>query len=203
MSNTAALAAELEILTAALEEPGADVAHSLQSLMQYAANAVATYLGLSVLVARSEPAFAFTVLADGVAAEDVHTSLHVVVPGPGERGGRFAVTVTLYARSPGAFVDLAADLAWLTKSPVSDFVLDQHLAIPAPSTSGTTLVGASLVNQAVGVLIGRGYTPEEARGHIDAHAARARTDRLDAAERILAWPSTADGDQADTGIGIP
>ena len=104
---------------------------------QYAANAVATYLGLSVLVARSEPAFAFTVLADGVVAEDVRTSLQVIVPGPGERAGRFAVTVTLYARSPGAFVDLAADLAWLTKSPVSDFVLDQHLALPAASATET------------------------------------------------------------------
>jgi hypothetical protein len=197
VSKTAALAAELEILTAALDDPGTDVAHSLRWLALSAAAAVTSYLGLSVLVARSDPPLAFTVLADGVTAGDAKTSLHVAVPGLGERAGRLAVTVTLYAGAPGAFVDLAADLAWLTKSPVSDFTLDQHLAIPTGAVSGYPLRAASLVNQAIGVLIGRGYTPEQALGHLDAEADRARADRHVVAQRILARLSTTDDAGAD------
>jgi len=35
-----------------------------------------------------------------------------------------AVALILYARSPGAFVDLAADVARLTGRPLTDFPLD-------------------------------------------------------------------------------
>ncbi|MBJ7336117.1 hypothetical protein [Mycolicibacterium sp.] len=202
MSNTAALAAELEILTAALDDPRADVENSLRWLTLNAAAAITTYLGLSVLVARSDPPLAFTVLADGVTGTDVQTSLRVVIPGVDQRAGRLTVTVTLYAGSPGAFVDLAADLAWLTNSPLNDFVLDQHLAVPAPEESQTALLEASLVNQAIGVLVGRGYTPERALGHLDAEAARTRTDRHAAAERILAGLSAVDADEDDPDTGL-
>lgn len=65
MTITAALAAELGILTAALDEPDADIAHSLRQLALTAASAIASYLGLSVLVALSDPPLAFTTLADG------------------------------------------------------------------------------------------------------------------------------------------
>ncbi|BDX33516.1 hypothetical protein TUM20985_40630 [Mycobacterium antarcticum] len=202
MSKTAALDAELEILTAALDDPDADVANSLRWLTLSAAAAVTSYLGLSVLVAGSDPPLAFTVLADGVTAGDAQASLHVDVPGVGGRTGRLAVTVTLYAGVPGAFVDLAADLAWLTKSPPSDFTMDQHLAIPTGAVSGNPLRAATLVNQAIGVLIGRGYSPEQALGHLDAEAARARTDRRVVAQRILARLSARDEDGTESGLRI-
>ena len=202
VSKTATLAAELEILTAALDDPGTDVADSLRWLALSAAAAITSYLGLSVLVARSDPPLAFTVLADGVTAGDAQTSLHVVVPGVGVRAGRLAVTVTLYASAPGAFVDLAADLAWLTKRPLSDFTMDRHLAIPTGAVSGNSLRAASLVNQAIGVLIGRGYTPEQALGHLDAEAARAGTDHRVVAQRILARLSAPDEDDTDSGLWL-
>ena len=44
------MAASLNILTAALDDPGADVAHSLHQLTLQAAAAIPTYLGLSVVV---------------------------------------------------------------------------------------------------------------------------------------------------------
>lgn len=194
---TAALAAELEILTAALDQPGADIAHSVSQLALNAAAAVTTYLGLSVLVSRSEPPFAFTALADGVAADDIRTSLQMVLPDVGDDGDRPMVAVNLYAGSPGAFVDLAADLAWLTARPPSDFVLDQHLTLPTSSDAGTQPLGASVVNQAIGVLIGRGYTPEQADRELDTRAARAGTGRHAVAQLILAKLTPADNDDAD------
>ena len=52
MKIGAALAADLGIFTAALDEPGADVLHSLRRLSVDAQAAVPTYLGLSVIVDR-------------------------------------------------------------------------------------------------------------------------------------------------------
>jgi hypothetical protein len=200
VSTFAALAAELEILTAALDEPGADVAHSLRRLALDAAAAVSTYLGLSILVSSAEPPFAFTALAAGVAADDIRTSLRVVVPGEGEGGQLLAVAVILYAGSPGAFVDLAADLAWLTSWPPSHFMLDRHVGLPISPEVGTQLRAASTINQAIGVLIGRGYTPQQANEQLSAQASFARTNRLAAAQLILAELTASDTEE---GFGYP
>ena len=194
MSNAAALAAELRILTEALDDPDADVAHSLRGLMRYAAAAITTFLGVSVRVVRSDPPLAFSSFTDTVVAGEVRTSLHVVVAGVGPTADSMAVAVTFYAGSPGAFVDLAADLAWLTARPLSDYVIDGHLAIP-PVEPRTGLLEATLINQAVGVLIGRGYTPEQAVGELDTRAARAGLDRAGAAQRILAEPSVTSAEK--------
>jgi hypothetical protein len=105
--------------------------------------------------------------------------------------------VNLYAGSPGAFVDLAADLAWLTARPLSDFVLDQHLTIPTPSNTGTQLHAASIINQAMGVLMGRGHTPEQAHRQLDSQAADAGTDRHAAAQLILAALTATDIEDVD------
>jgi hypothetical protein len=96
------------------------------------------------------------------------------------------VSVILFAESPGAFVDLAADLAWLTARPPTEFVLDQHLTAAAQPTSERQLREASAINQAIGTLIGRGYTPQQASAELNTQAASSSTDRHTAARRILA-----------------
>ncbi len=78
MKISAALAADLGILTAALDEPGADVLHSLHQLGVDAQAAVPTYLGLSVTVDGSDPPFTFTTLEDGT-ADNVRTSLRLTL----------------------------------------------------------------------------------------------------------------------------
>ena len=103
----------------------------------------------------------------------------------------------------GAFVDLAADLAWLTGAAVEDFALDVHgltagMADGVDGVAGSDLTGSrpvtdrrrrvfdeSLINQAVGILLGRGLTPEQARQELDNRAAAAGTDRRSAAQRIV------------------
>ena len=76
--------------------------------------------------------------------------------------------------------------------PPSDFALDQHLSAPAGSDAGTSLRAASIINQAIGVLIGRGYTPRQAHSKLDTQADRARTDRGTAAQVILDTLTAAD-----------
>ena len=84
MKVTAALAADLGILTAALDEPGTDVAHSLRQLVADATAAVPTFLGLSITVTGSDPPFTFTVLVEDAATGDIRTSLMLVLSGVGD-----------------------------------------------------------------------------------------------------------------------
>lgn len=189
MTITAAMVAALGILTEALDEPGADIAHSLEQLALAAAAAIPTYHGLSVAVPRSDPPFTLTTLADGVKASDIRTSLQVLLPiigaGMGAGHDAAAVAVILYASVPGTFVDLAADLAWLTGRPMSEVTLDGHLSVPAATDIGVQLHAASAINQAIGVLIGRGRTPYQAHRHLDIQAATNGTDRNAAAQLVL------------------
>jgi ANTAR domain len=199
MKIGAALAADLDILTAALDEPGADVLHTLHQLGVDAQAAVPTYLGLSVTVDSSDPPFTFTTVEDGMAA-DVRTSLRLRLAGVSDGRASPSVALTLYAGTPGTFVDLTADLAWLTGRAPSDFALDQHLSVPAGSDAETYLRAASVINQAIGVLIGRGCTPEQAHRELDTQADSAGTDRHTTAQFILdtlAAEDPADAEHTD------
>ena len=193
MNITTGLATDLRRLTAALDEPGADIAQSLHKMAADTQAAVRTYVGLNV--SRSDPLFTFTCLNDGILAGDIATSLRLTLPSIGDSWAPPAVALILYAGSPGAFVDLAADLAWLTARPLSDFVLDRHLTIPAGSDSGAQLSAASVINQAIGVLIGFGYTPQKADRRLDTQAAHTGTGRYAAAQLILAMRTGGDVEQ--------
>ena len=79
-------------------------------------------------------------------------------------------------------------------------MLDQHLSVPARSDAGTYLRTASVINQAIGVLIGRGYTPEQAHSKLDTQADGAGTDRHTTAQFILdtlTAEDPADAEHAD------
>jgi hypothetical protein len=187
---TAALAADLRRLTAALDEPGADIAASLRQLAADTLAAIPSFLGLSVILNRSDRLFTFTYLTDGVAADDVRTSLRATVRGVSDGRAPPREAIILYAGSPGTFVDLAADLAWLTARPHGDFALDQDLTIPTGSLTGTPLAAESVINQAIGVLIGRGHTPEQAHRELDTQAVVSGTDRPSVARLVLATLGT-------------
>lgn len=183
MKIGADLAATLGILTAALDEPGADILQSLHQLGVDAQAAVPSYLGLSIIVNGSDPPFMFTTLADTSTAGDVRASLRLTLPGVGQTSP--AVVLVLYAGTPGTFVDLAADLAWLTGRPLSEFTLDQHLTAPARVDAETSLQAAAVINQAIGVLIGLGYPPRHAHSELNNLAESAGVNRHTAAQRIL------------------
>jgi hypothetical protein len=185
MKIGAALAADLDILTVALDQPGADVLHTLHQLGIDARAAIPTYIGLRVTVDGCDPPFTFTILEDAAVADDVRSSLQLRLPDVGGGRSSLSVVLILYAVTPGTFVDLTADLAWLTGRPSSDFVLDQHLPGPARPDAGTYLRTVSVINQAIGVLIGRGYTPEQADRELDTQGERSSTERHAIAQFIL------------------
>jgi hypothetical protein len=184
---TPGLAATLALLTAALDEPGADVAASMAAFAAEAHAAIGSYLGLTVSISAGAGAVTFTTLADSEQTPAIRASLRMLLPDVASTGADgVGPALILYAGRSGAFVDLAADLAWLTGRELTDFVLDQQLQLPAQPDGTLTLLTASLIDQAIGVLIGRGYAPDQARRELDTDAARAATDRAGAAARILA-----------------
>ena len=92
--------------------------------------------------------------------------------------------VVLYARVPGAFVDLAADAGWLDATRVVR--VDEHLPARADSSASTYLLDQSTVDQAIGVLLARGATLDGARVALAERARAGRTTRAEVARRILA-----------------
>lgn len=185
---TAAVAADLAALTEALDEPGADLATTLDQLATDAKLAVGSLVGLTVRLTVGGQQTQLSTLDGAAASGAVRASLliplqPVLVDAAATAAG---IDLVLYAATRGAFTDLAADLAWLTGRALGEYVLDQHLAglhATAPTDGLATL---SLINQAIGVLIARGHTPEQAERELQARAARGGVDRHVAARQILA-----------------
>lgn len=92
------------------------------------------------------------------------------------------VTLLLFASQPGAWVDLSADLAWLTGCPPHQLILDGDLSATVSLDHGD-LTGASIINQAVGALIGLGHL--EATSELASRARAAHTDLVTAARTLL------------------
>ncbi|BBY34424.1 hypothetical protein BST33_13995 [Mycolicibacter minnesotensis] len=184
MDITAALAADLAALTEILDDPDFDLTDTLLQLAGNTKLAVRSYLGLTVLITAFGRQSSFTVLESGTELGDIVTSMRLpMTPAVSDAiAGPFAVLI-LYAGNPGAFVDLAADLAWLTGLALSEFVLDQHRVPPQPAPGG--LAASSLIDQAIGVLIARGYTLEHADRELDARAQRLGVGRSGSANDIL------------------
>ena len=187
MTIPTALAADLGLLTDALDLPGSDVAATLEALASDAATAIPSYLGLSVRVRTQDSHVELTTLAhhDDLAA--ITTSIRVPLSDPTSSVGDDApLVLILYAQSAGAFVDLAADLAWLTGRPLKGVRLDEDLSGPSPYAATRSLRHQSSIDQAIGVLIGAGRTPEQARTELTARATAAGVEVVSAAHAVLA-----------------
>ena len=187
MTMPEGLAAELALLTQALDLPGTDVAETVSRLVADAQSAVSSYLGLSVAISANHSDFDLTILKDGTQPKDIRSSLLVPLStAAADVGTTASVALILYAATPGAFLDLAADLSWITARTLREFPLDAHCTLPDSVISPTPLSAMSSINQALGVLIGRGSTPEQAKRDLHKRAATAGIDLLGAATLILA-----------------
>ncbi|MGI8880256.1 MAG: hypothetical protein ACR2KJ_07055 [Jatrophihabitans sp.] len=193
MTITPGLAVEFELLTQALDLPGTDVAETLVRLVGDAQSAVDSYLGLSVAIIANRSQFDLTVLDEGTQPEDIRASLLIPLSSAADASTiPTSVALMLYAATPGAFVDLAADLSWITGRALTDFRLDEHRTPPWSHSNPGPLGIMSTINQALGVLIGRGSIPEQAERDLYARAASAGIDPLGAATLILAALSPHD-----------
>ncbi|SNQ50842.1 conserved hypothetical protein [Frankia canadensis] len=191
MDISTALAAYLAALTESLDEPGADISQTLRQLAADAKLAVRSYLGLSAILSFGGRRTNFTALEERVEPDDIRASLRISLPPHVFGSGDPAATafLILFAATPGAFLDLATDLSWLTRDVdglgSSAFVLDEDLAVPHDPAAPGGLKALSTIDQAIGVLIGQGNTPEQAHQHLEQLAADTRIDLPTAARTIL------------------
>jgi hypothetical protein len=185
---TAALAADLATLTETLDDSDAVIAETLQELAADARLAVPSYLGLSVAITVSGQQINLTALDDLTTPGDILASLLLPLPlaKPDANGAEPVIALILYAGRPGAFIDLAADLSWLTHRDLSEFALDEHLTFGHDPDEPSGLGAVSVINQAIGMLIARGHLPKDAEREITARAAHAGVDRHTAASYVLA-----------------
>ena len=176
---------DLRALTDALDGPDADLSGSITALASSARLAVESFLGMALLIASGPRDIVLTAYDDGADPAQARTSLFLASPPTGGAAPESIVTgVVLYARVPGAFVDLAADARWLDDTAAVS--VDQHLPAPTDTAPSTLLGDRSTVNQALGVLLARGATLEEAAAALEERARAGIVTVVGAAQGILA-----------------
>lgn len=164
MDISTSLAADLKTLSDALERPGTDLTDSVRKLADVLRAAVPSWLGLTMTLVLDGLPLALTVLDDGVAPHHVATS--AALPLTSVHGTGPGSSIVFYAGTSGAFVDFAADLSFTLGLELDDVALDQHLAPPRATSGLTGLADTARLNQAIGILIDQGHTPEEARAEL-------------------------------------
>lgn len=183
MDISAALAADLAVLTQALEHPDIDLEQGLRAFTANVKHAVTSYTGMTMTIALEGHNVSFTVHDNPTtAAAAALTSLQI--PLAALTTTDTASALLLFAATPGAFVDLAADLSYALNIHPDTLVLDAHLP-PDDGLGMTSLATHRATDQAIGVLIGHGHTPESARDEIHRLAALDHGDLRAAAEQII------------------
>ncbi len=162
MHTPDALRQHLDALTTYLDIPGADLNAILDVLLDDIVEAVPSFLGLRLTVTAGGGSTTIVTLGPHQATI-VKASLLLplqqfideAAPGDG---------MVLFAAQPGAFISLANATRELFGLD-GQVLLDRHLPIsgdPAIGTDGDTTEDLRLINIAIGVLMDRGYPPEQA-----------------------------------------
>jgi hypothetical protein len=160
MDISDAVAADLAALTAALDDPDTDLVELVQRLGISCSLAVTSYLGFSISLVIDQVPVSVSVLEDFLDPSEILTSVMFPLSALGDHapGGE----VVLYAGTPGAFVDLAADVAYALRTRPDAVQLDRHRIPPDPALGAVGLTALSRHNQAIGILLDRGHDPDEA-----------------------------------------
>jgi len=177
------VAAALTTLTEVLDDPAIDIGRTLDQLAEIVRLAVPSSTGLSVRSGTDGTRIELTGGLDDTMIADIGASLMITLPSAGRPAA--LTTIVLYATAKGAFVDLAADVAWLAGTRVTDIVLDAHLVLPTYTDPRASLEAMASVDQAIGMLLGHGYTPEHAQRHIFQRAALTDVSTHAAADMII------------------
>ncbi len=181
MENSPALVEGLTLLSDALDDPISDLQAVLSVLTDDLAAAIPSYLGLTVTLHVQDDSVILSTLNPG--HEDVRASLllPLLPAGPSEATG----SVAFYSGTGGAFTDLADDAKWIFNLHGPP-VLDAHLPAAGSAPGGIRgLTALSDLNQAVGVLVEDGHTPDDAHTELRRRAHHAGQSIPDAARRLL------------------
>ena len=179
MEIPGALLAELTALSAESTDPAFDLPGLVQALQDALLAAVPSSVGLSITIRVGLPAVTVTTL-EGTAT--VGTSLQVPLTSLLAEAGS---AVVFYAGTPGALVDLAADLQWALHLPAEAMLLDQHLTPASGADPIAGLPEMSVIHRAVGALLAQGRTPEAAAEDLRTSADRSGTSVLTAAGNLI------------------
>jgi hypothetical protein len=194
MAISNAMAADLRALAeATADEDSVDLRASLNDLCRSTDVAVRGFLGLALTVDHPAGQVTLTALRPAAETTAVATSLHMVLSQCA--GGEPESTVTLFAGLPDAFDLLASDLKRLSPQHGRVSTRDAHLRLP-PEAERHSVAQLSIVNQAVGILIARGWTLDDAREELRRRAFHDRVAVPASAQRII---DTASGDARATG----
>jgi hypothetical protein len=158
---SAALEADLRLLSA-LSGQDEDIEDLLRGMFGELTVAIPSAVGMSLTVHLGGQDVTLTALPGNVGRIGA-SILFPLGPAPVNEG----TCMVFYAATPGAFVDLAADLGWATGLSQQAILLDQHLLPPDDGSAVTGLRELSIINQAIGMLIERGETPEAARAELE------------------------------------
>lgn len=159
MDISAQLAADLAVLSEALDDD-ADLETTVREFAAAAKLAVSSYLGMTVTVIAGGHEVSLDVPEHARAEHEIGASL--LIPLADITVTEAGSSLVLYAATTGAFVDLAADLTYALQVGPDALALDAHLK---PSFDDSGLDGfadMTHINQAIGILIGRGHSPEGA-----------------------------------------
>jgi hypothetical protein len=165
-----ALSLDLKNLLRVLDIPGLDIERSLRALRYDVAVAVPSFVGLAMtVVVEGQPV---TLSSMGEEADGAVIASSLDVPLALTAGLAAGSGLVLYATSPGAFVELAADLRAALPAGEGDVVLDRHLD-PVTRSGIVGVEELAMINRAIGVLMGRGRTADEAREYLRQRAVQA------------------------------
>jgi len=178
---SAALTADLALLTQALDDSGIDLEAGLRAFTADVKLAVAPSTGMTMTSALAGHEVSFTVHDEATIQPATSLLIPLAIVTPTDA----AITLLLYAATPGAFVDLAADLIYALRIEPTALVLDGHFDPSAGSAGLTGLDEHSAINQAIGVLIGRGHTPESAQHELQRLATLDHDNLRVAAEALI------------------
>ena len=194
------LLADLRRLTSGLDGAGHadDVAHALSCLVSQVRAAVSSYVGLQLtIVTHASPVTVTDYPQPTPAVTSLRIPLGPIIPRL-DADSR----LVLYATTPGAFVDLSADLGHALRVPTASprsppvdrssppgaravIELDRDLPSTPPRPGLDGFDEFSTVNKAIGFLIGEGQLPEHVLGVLRRGAAAAGVDLHVFAAQVL------------------
>jgi hypothetical protein len=187
MDRTNSLFAGLAGLTKNLDKPEVDLELEMRRLGDDLARAVSSYLGLTLTITSGAGPISLSTWQEHAGAAAIGSSLLIPLPliCPTPPGS----TLLLHAAVPGAFVDLTADLSHAIGQPLDAFDLDCHrtdLLTPIARPELTGLAEFCHLNQAIGVLLERGHSREQAYAELWHRARDVGGDMHAAAKLIIA-----------------
>jgi hypothetical protein len=180
MPNLDKLTADLIDLAHALERPGRDLEARLRALADTIRHQIESYLGLTITLISDGHPLTVTAMDRLTDPGDITASARLPLDAIGAAAP--GSMIVFYAGDTDAFLDLAAELG---STSGLRLILDDHILGGRVVSDVAGLSDLSQVNQAIGILIARGYPPAGARTELRRLAHRAELSLVPAAQRLI------------------